>query len=198
MAVGDRQHDGTHGQAVEVVIDENQDTQNEGSQLSAHAGLDVGLGPATEGGGATGLVDQRNHHAQQNQENQDTNIPGVTDLSDQNIGGVGDHAPGIEIGIQQRTGQNTDEQGRIYFLGDQCQGDRNHRRQQRPDSCIAADGSAQGFDRGLDIGFKIRIGTYITGIIVHIAHGLVRVRVIGCGRSGGKAAQQCQDHRHQN
>ena len=56
VLVGDGTHHGTHGEAVEVVIDEDEHTQQNGSQLRAHTALDVLGGPAAEGGGAARLV----------------------------------------------------------------------------------------------------------------------------------------------
>ena len=41
MAVGDGPHDGAHGEAVEIVIDEDQNAQQEGSKGSPHLGLNV-------------------------------------------------------------------------------------------------------------------------------------------------------------
>ena len=41
MAVGDGSHDGAHGEAVEIVIDEDQNAQQEGSKGSPHLGLNV-------------------------------------------------------------------------------------------------------------------------------------------------------------
>ena len=77
VLVGDRTHDAAHGQAVEVVVDEDQDAQADGGQLRADAGLDVGGGPLTEGGGTTSCVHQGDHNAQDDQENQDAYIPAV-------------------------------------------------------------------------------------------------------------------------
>ena len=46
MAVGDGPHDGAHGEAVEIVIDEDQNAQQEGSKGSPHLGLNAFLMPS--------------------------------------------------------------------------------------------------------------------------------------------------------
>ena len=67
MLVGNRPHDTAHGQAVEVVIDENQHTQNDGGQLSSYPTLNVLLRPAAKGGGTAGFVHQAHQSAQNHQ-----------------------------------------------------------------------------------------------------------------------------------
>ena len=49
VAVSDRTHDRAHGQAVEVVVDENEDAEDERRKLRAHAGVDVLFRPAAKG-----------------------------------------------------------------------------------------------------------------------------------------------------
>ena len=66
MSIGDRTHDRTNGQAVEIVIDEDQHTQQEGSDQGTCFGFNVGFSPTTKGLGAAGTVDQSNNDAQHN------------------------------------------------------------------------------------------------------------------------------------
>ena len=133
MTLGDGTHNGTHGQAVEVVVDEDQHTQEHGHHLCAGAGLN-GLGsPAAKGCGAAGLVHQVHHDAQDDQEDQDGDVDGV-DHADTLAGTdeVYDGLPGAEVSQQQSSHQAAQEQGRIHFLADQGQGDSDHRGEQGP------------------------------------------------------------------
>ena len=77
VLVSHRPHDAAHGQTVEIVVNKDQDTQDDGGQLGAHPALDVLLGPTAEGGGAAGLVHQAYQGAQNHQEDQDTHIVAV-------------------------------------------------------------------------------------------------------------------------
>ena len=73
--VGYRTHNGTHGQAVEIVINENQAAQQHGCQLRTGTAFDMRGRPLTERGGTAGTVHQLHHHAQNNQENQNAYVP---------------------------------------------------------------------------------------------------------------------------
>ena len=133
VALGDGTHDGAHGQAVEIVVDEDQHAQQHGQQLRAGAGLDALGGPAAEGGGAAGLVHQVHHDAQHHQEDQDGDVDGV-DHAHALAGAdkIHHHLPGLEISQQQSAGQAAQEQGRIHFLADQGQGNGHDRGEQGP------------------------------------------------------------------
>ena len=144
VGLGDRTHHGADGQAVKVVVNEDQAAQQHGHQLCAGATLD-GLGsPTAESSGAAALVHQVDHNAQQHQEHDDGEV-GVG--NDAQIAGsdLNDSIPGVELGVQQGTNQNTNEQGRIYFLADQCQADCHHGGQQGPNG--ASKGSGGLFDQ---------------------------------------------------
>ena len=92
VAVGDRAHDRADGQAVEIVVDEDQDAEDEGRQHGAHAGLDVLFRPAPDGRGAAGVIDERHDDAQQYKENEDAGV----------AGDGGDHAAGlVSVGDQR-------------------------------------------------------------------------------------------------
>ncbi len=85
VGLGDGTHDGAHGQAVEVVVDEDQHAQQHGHQLRAAAGLDGLLRPAAEGLGAAGLVHQVHHDAQDDQEHDDGDVAGVRNGGDDTV-----------------------------------------------------------------------------------------------------------------
>ena len=133
VALGDGTHDGAHGQAVEIVVDEDQHAQQHGHQLRAAAGLHGLGGPAAEGGGTAGLVHQVHHDAQHHQEDQDGDVDGV-DHAHALTGAdkIHHHLPGLEIRQQQGAGQAAQEQGRIHFLADQGQGNGHDRGEQGP------------------------------------------------------------------
>ena len=133
VGLGDGTHNSAHGQAVEIVVDEDQHAQQHGQQLRAHAGLHGLLGPAAEGGRAAGLVHQVHHDAQDHQEDQDGDVDGVDHTN--TLAGtdkVHYRLPGSEVSQQQRRDQAAQEQRGIHFLADQGQGDGDHGGEQSP------------------------------------------------------------------
>ena len=132
VPVGDGQHDRADGQAVEVVIDENEHAEQEGGEHGAGAGLDVGLGPAAEGGGAAGAVDERDHGAEDDEEEHDAGAVGDGGHHTVVDDGVkaGDR---VKVGVKQRTEQDADEQRRVNFLRDECEDDGDDRRHECPE-----------------------------------------------------------------
>ena len=132
VPVGQRLHHGAHGQAVEVVVDEDEHTQDDGRELGADLGFHVLHRPAAKGRGAAGPVHQHDHTAENDEEDQDADVPGVSQGTHHAVHkDVLDGAHQIEAGVQQTAGQNADEQGGVYLLGDESQRDRYDRRQQR-------------------------------------------------------------------
>ena len=198
MLVGDRTHDGTNSQAVEVVIDEDQHAQDGGGDHSAGAGLDVLGSPAAVSSGTASLVDQADHHAQNHQEQQDAHVPGVGQLDDHHVEGVGDHAPGVEVGVQQSAGQDTDEQGGIDLLGDQSQTDGDDGGQQSPDGGIGADGFPHHGDSGGDVLSEAGIGAHIVSVAVQIFQSGVGIGNVSGTDAEGEAADQSSHHQQQH
>ena len=132
VPVGDRQHDRADGQAVEVVVNEDQDAEQEGGEHRADAALDVGLGPAAEGGAAAGAVDERDHGAEDDEEEHDAGAVG--DGGHHTVVDDGVKAgDGVEVGVKQRTEQDADEQRRVNFLRDECEDDGDDRRHECPE-----------------------------------------------------------------
>ena len=135
MAVGDGAHDAAYGEAVEVIVDEDQNAQHEGGQGGPHAGPDAALGPAAEGGGPAGGVDQGHDNAQQHQKQEDARVAGDgvhKALVDHGVQG-GD---GGEVALEQRAHQHADEQGGVGLLGDEGQDDGHHRRHQGHEGAV--------------------------------------------------------------
>ena len=136
MGLGDGTHDGAHGQAVKVVIHEDQHTQQHGQQLRAAAGMNGLLGPAAEGLGAAALVHQVHHDAQGDQEDDDAHVAAVCQHGDDTVVSANqghDGVPGSELGVQQRANQAAQEQRGIHFLADQGQHDGHDGGQQGPE-----------------------------------------------------------------
>ena len=134
LAVGDRAHDRADGQAVEVVVHKDHDSQQQGGKLCPGPGVDMGGGPPAKGRAAAGLVHQGHQNAQHDQEDQDPHIAAVGQLGHhaavliEEQGGQGQLQ--VAVGVKQGTGGNTHQQGSVDLLGVQGQHDGHHRRQQ--------------------------------------------------------------------
>ena len=85
MLIRDRLHDRADGEAVEVVVDENQHAEQDRGQLRADAGLDVLRRPAAERLGAARLVHQGDHRAEQHEEDQDADVVGIRNACDKAV-----------------------------------------------------------------------------------------------------------------
>ena len=136
VALGDGTHNGAHGQAVEIVVHEDQDAQQHGNQLRAAAGLDGMLGPAAEGLGAAALVHQIHHDAQHDQEDDDAHVVAVGQDGDDAVVGadqLNDGLPGMELRVEQGAHKAAKEQGGINLLADQRQRDGHDGGEQRPE-----------------------------------------------------------------
>ena len=76
MTVRDRSHDGADGQAVKIVVDENENAEDERCKLRARVGLDVRLCPAAKGSRAARRIDQSDNDAEQDEEEENTRVVG--------------------------------------------------------------------------------------------------------------------------
>ena len=134
LPVSDRAHDGADGQAVEVVVHKDEDAQQQGGELCARPGVDVGGGPAAKGGAAAGLVHQGHQNAQHHQKDQNAHVAAVRELGDHAAVLVeeqgGDRQLQVAVGKEQRAGGNAHQQGGVDLLGVQGQHNGHHRRQQ--------------------------------------------------------------------
>ena len=145
MALGDRAHHGAHGQAVEVVVDEDQHAQQHGHQLCARTGMYGFGGPAAERLGAAGLVHQVHHDAQHHQEHDDGDVARIGHGGDDAV--IAFHQlhqrlPGPEVADQQSAHQAAQEQRGIHFLADQGQHDGHNGGQQGPEGACERGGRA--------------------------------------------------------
>ena len=138
VLVGQGTHNSTDGQAVEIVVDKDQATQSNNRQLSGDTGLDVLNAPLTESGRTAGGVDQLNHNAQQHVEDQNTNVVGVRQVSDDTVvKDMGNGAHKVEVGKHSGANGNTQEQRGINFLGDQGQTDSDDGGQSSPQGVVS-------------------------------------------------------------
>ena len=150
MALGDGTHHGANGQAVEVVVDEDQHAQQHGHQLCARTGM-YGLGgPAAERLGAAGLVHQVHHDAQHHQEHDDGDVARIGHGGDDAV--IAFHQlhqrlPGLEVADQQSAYQAAQEQRGIHFLADQGQHDGHNGGQQGPEGACERGGRVLNEDR---------------------------------------------------
>ena len=124
MGVGEGTHNGTDGEAVEIVIDEDENAENEGGKHCAAAALDVGGCPAAEGCGAACCVYESDHSAQKDQEEENTCVPGVCKSGQEAVieNGV-QGADGGEAGVEQSAYNDSDKEGGISLLGDESKND---------------------------------------------------------------------------
>ena len=144
MAVGDGAHHVAGGQVVEVVVHAQHDGQDEGGPQGAGLGLDVGNSPVAVGLGAAGPDHQGHQGSQQNQEHQDGGV--AAHVGAQTVNEVLQGGQNVAVDVQQASDEDAQEQGRIHFLGDQCQDDCHHGRQD------GKDGVVRDAVRGLTLG----------------------------------------------
>ena len=132
VAVGHGTHYAADGEAVEVVIDKDENAQQEGGKHGDAAGPDVRLGPPAEGCGAARLIEQGDQDAQQHQEHEDAGViadGGHDAVIEQRI-----QRFHMEAGVEQRAGHRADEQGAVDFLGDEREADGDDGGDQSPKS----------------------------------------------------------------
>ena len=133
MLVGDGSHDGTHGEAVEVVVDENQTAQQHRGQLCPHPAPDMAGGPETEGRRAAGAVHHLHHGAQDNQKEQDADVPLVGEHGDDAVREKAvDAVDRVEVAVEHGARQYAEKQGTVDLSGDQCHEDGNEGRCEGP------------------------------------------------------------------
>ena len=144
ILVGDRAHDVADRQAVEIVVDKNQDAERRGRQHGASLALDALARPCTVGHGSAGLCQQNNDHAEQNVEDQDVQVHIFCHGSEQPLKAsprdVSDRRPQAEPFGHKRNGnehcrqQASGKQRAVDLFGYQCQHNCHKRRDDRP-SC---------------------------------------------------------------
>lgn len=104
-------HDAADRQAVEIIVDEDQDAQADGGQLRTLAGLNAAGCPVSEGSTSAGAVHELNDGSQNDQEDQNTDIPGIRQRGDDSVVEDMSHRTfKVKARIQKRAGQDTNEQ----------------------------------------------------------------------------------------
>ena len=132
VTVRHRAHDRAHGEAVEIIVDEDEGAQAAGGEHGHALALDALGGPVAVGTGTAGTRDGEHQRAQQGTEDDDVEIDLVHHGGEGDLHGLDDqvaraHAQAIDDGAAE----NTEEEGGNDFLGDQGQGDGDDGRQQR-------------------------------------------------------------------
>ena len=85
VLVRDGTHNASDGQAVKIVIDEDQASEADGGELRAFSGSDLLGSPVAECGTAAGAVHELDHDAQNDQEHQNTHVVGIREHSDDTV-----------------------------------------------------------------------------------------------------------------
>ena len=137
MAVRHGAHDAADGEAVEIVIHKDEHAEKERSEHRADAGVHVLFRPAPERRRAARAVHERNKDAEQDEEQKNTDVPGIRHTGDEAV--VDDNIQRFdrrEPGHERRAHNDAEEERGIDLLGDQRQSDGDDRRQQRPDGTV--------------------------------------------------------------
>ena len=108
MTIGNGTHNTADSQTVKVVVYKDEDTQQEGGEHRAAAGLDVGLCPGAESGGAACLIEQGDQNAQQHEEHEDTGV--IADGSNDTVIQQRVECLYMEAGIEQGAGDRADKE----------------------------------------------------------------------------------------
>ena len=162
LGIRQRTHDGADGQAVEIVVDEDQNAQQERRNAGAGLGLEVCRRPAAKGLGAARLIDQRDDDAQDHQE--DENARAIGDGGNQAIVHDGVHRAGeVVVAVHQATQDDADEQGGVDLLRDERQGDGDDRRDQGPERAVYA-AAGRDFSRAFT-GCADKLGLFTRAVI---------------------------------
>ena len=144
LGVGYGHHNGTNGQTVEIVVDEDQDTEEEGREERARLGLDILGCPSAECSRAACAVNESNEQTELNEEDENTCV--ACNGVNQTAGGNGVHGAGeAEVAVEQCAGNDTDEEGAVNFFCDQSKSDCNHRGKQCPDRTANRSFACTGF-----------------------------------------------------
>ena len=134
VAVSHRAHYVAHGEAVEVVIHEDQAAEADRGKLCRFAGLDRPERPFAVGDRAAGLEGQRADDAEQDREDHDAHVPAVAEHGYETVIHHGMHgADRIPVCNEKRAYENAGKKGGMYFFGDECKGDGDDRRNQGPE-----------------------------------------------------------------
>jgi len=105
VAFGNGAHNGADGEAVEIIVNEDEYAEEHGEKLSGTAGLDGFLRPAAEGFASAALVHQIDHYAKHYQEYDNAHISGVRQNGYDAVVGAYQFyygVPGVKLSIKQR------------------------------------------------------------------------------------------------
>ena len=115
-------HNCTNSEAVEVVVDEDENAEDKGADRCANLGLDVLLCPAAECGTTACAVYEGNHNAEDNEERKDTCSSG--DGADKSV--LDNEVNGlyhVEVSRKETARDNTDNERGVNLLRYKSEGD---------------------------------------------------------------------------
>ena len=87
-----------------------------------------------------------------------------------------------ELGVDQATGNDADEQGGIDLLGDKGEEDGKQGREDGPEGSVCGDVLADGIQRLGDVGLEVGVRLDVVGVVVNVFLCSVMVGEI-CGGS---------------
>ena len=123
-------HDRTDGQAVEIVVNEDQAAQRAGGKQSRAFGAQAFAGPFAVGTGTAGQRDQMHQCAQQKAEQQNVNVDTGQGGVEQGVHRAHQRVETRHGGVDDGARQNADEQRGNNLFRDESQYDGKDRRQQ--------------------------------------------------------------------
>ena len=187
VLVRDRTHDRADGQAVEIVVDEDEHAEGNGSELRADLGLDVLDRPSAERRRAARAVHHHDHRAEHHEEDQNADVAGAGERrADHAVGkDVLECADEVKVGIQQTADEDADEQRRVDLLGQQRQRDGNDGRHERPEGAVDVAG---GFNRTRAAAGGADVLLLRAGVVIgdgHNARALALGAVLQAGDTAG-------------
>ena len=110
-AIGDRTHRGTDQERVGVVIEEHEQSEEPGRELSAAAARCIGAHPRSEALGATALRHQAEHPAEQQAEDQDRRVSAIGDrVDDVRVEQAGERSHERQVRNQKRAEPDPEDQ----------------------------------------------------------------------------------------
>ena len=179
VLIGDGTHDRTDGQAVEIVVHENEHAEQNRAELSANAGLNMFGGPAAEGNRSARFVEHGDNGAEKNKEDENSDVAGVGyGLHKSGADNMNKRALEIKVCIKHAAHNDTDEEGGINLLGDEGKGDCDQRRKQRPKCGVCGNFGVNGGDCLVHVFFKVFVALKIVGIAAGVVDSAEHSRVL--------------------
>ena len=144
MLIGYRTHYRSYCETVEVIVDEDEHTKDEGSKLCAYSGLDMSLCPFTKGARAACLVDKGNDDTELNEEDEDacSSGNGVNETcADSGVESTGRS----KVRREERACNDTCKERAVNFLSNKSETDSDYGRDESPEATLNLACTSAGF-----------------------------------------------------